>query len=106
MCLVVVSLYVARYGHSSVVLSTVSVLVMGGAGDGSLREDVWKTVDDGASWIRMTSSAGWTGAKFTQFTIFLFSLAPPTSTSCACTLSYSFVYSLQTYIQRGPVIVV
>ncbi len=56
---------VARHGHSSVVLSDGSVLVMGGnAGvSGTRTNDVWRTVDDGANWILVTSSAGWTGKK-------------------------------------------
>ena len=45
------------------VLSDGSVLVMGGIGAGGYKNDVWKTVDGGASWIRVTSSAGWTGKK-------------------------------------------
>ena len=48
------------------VLSDGSVLVMGGDGgstSGSLMNDVWKTADGGASWILVTSSAGWTGKK-------------------------------------------
>ena len=44
------------------VLSDGSVLVMGGA-DNNQKNDVWKTVDGGASWILVTSSAGWTGKK-------------------------------------------
>ena len=44
------------------VLSDGSVLVMGGT-VGNLKNDVWKTVDGGASWILVTSSAGWTGKK-------------------------------------------
>ena len=44
------------------VLSDGSVLVMGGFG-GSSKNDVWKTVNGGASWILVTSSAGWTGKK-------------------------------------------
>ena len=43
-------------------LSDGSVLVMGGD-DGNRRNDVWKTVDGGATWILVTSSAGWTGKK-------------------------------------------
>ena len=47
------------------VLSDGSVLVMGGSGGkfGGDKNDVWKTVDGGASWILVTSSAGWTGKK-------------------------------------------
>ena len=49
--------------HTSVVLSDGSVLVMGGEDKFSgLKNDVWKTVN-GASWILVTSSAGWTGKK-------------------------------------------
>ena len=44
------------------VLSDGSVLVMGGYA-GSYMNDVWKTVNGGASWIVVTSSAGWTGKK-------------------------------------------
>ena len=46
------------------VLSDGSVLVMGGYdSSGGYKNDVWKTVDGGASWILVTSSAGWTGKK-------------------------------------------
>ena len=46
------------------VLSDGSVLVMGGK-DGGLNDknDVWKTVNGGASWILVTFIAGWTGKK-------------------------------------------
>jgi hypothetical protein len=46
-----------------VVLSDGSVLVMGGVGSSGAKNDVWKTVDGGASWTLVTSSAGWTGRK-------------------------------------------
>ncbi len=45
------------------VLSDGSVLLMGGYDDSSLKNDVWKTVNGGASWILVTSSAGWEGKK-------------------------------------------
>ena len=44
------------------VLSDGSVLVMGGGGSNT-KNDVWKTVNGGTSWILVTSSAGWTGKK-------------------------------------------
>ncbi len=46
---------------TGVVLSDGSVLVMGGGFDN--RGFVWKTVDGGASWILVTSSAAWGGKK-------------------------------------------
>ena len=51
------------------VLSDGSVLVMGGSGGkfGGDKNDVWKTVDGGASWILVTSRAGWTGKKIIHF---------------------------------------
>ena len=45
------------------VLSDGSVLVMGGLDGASKKNDVWKTVNGGASWTLVTSSAGWTGKK-------------------------------------------
>jgi hypothetical protein len=55
---------VARTSHTSVMLSDGSVLVMGGYDDTFSRtNDVWKTVNGGANWILVTSSAGWTGKK-------------------------------------------
>ena len=68
MCIIV-----ARAGHTSVVLSDDSVLVMGGIDDDRSYNDVWKTVDGGASWILVTSSAGWTG-KCMQPAGYLYSL--------------------------------
>ena len=51
----------ARHGHRSVVLSTGTVLVMGGRDDSSYRNDVWKTVDSGATWSVVKSNADWGG---------------------------------------------
>ena len=47
------------------VLSDGSVLVMGGEVEGGRKNDVWKIVDGGASWILVTSSAWgqWGGKK-------------------------------------------
>ncbi len=42
-----------------------TVLVMGGDAGGK-KNDVWKTVNGGSSWILVTSNAGWTGKKILQ----------------------------------------
>ncbi len=55
-------LIVARNAHTSVALSDGSVLVFGGRESAtSFKNDVWKSVNGGASWILVTSSAGWGG---------------------------------------------
>ena len=51
------------------VLSDGSVLVLGGYDYSSLKNDVWKTVDGGASWILVTSLAGWTGKKIIHLSL-------------------------------------
>ena len=52
------------------VLSDGSVLVMGGSDNVSgYKNDVWKTVNGGASWILVTSSAGWTGKKIIHLSL-------------------------------------
>ncbi len=54
----------ARSAFAGASLSDGSVLVMGGyAGGSGYRNDVWKTLDGGASWILVTSSAGWAGKE-------------------------------------------
>jgi len=53
-----------RLGHSSVVLSDGSILVVGGAGEGVERFDVWRSVDSGLTWTRQTANTGWTGRSF------------------------------------------
>jgi hypothetical protein len=55
--------FAARHGHCSVVLSTGTVLVMGGRDDFSCRNDVWKTADSGADWSVVKANADWGGNK-------------------------------------------
>jgi PKD repeat protein len=52
----------ARLYHSSVVMPDGSIILMGGMGGrdgGSLTNDVWRSVDNGATWTLMTASAEW-----------------------------------------------
>ena len=64
LCLSLHVIFVGRWQHTSVVLSDGSVLVMGGVDPVSgYKNDVWKTVNGGASWILVTSSAAWTGRE-------------------------------------------
>jgi subtilisin family serine protease len=54
-----------RDGHSSVVMPDGSIVLMGGY-DGSgfnRKNDVWRSTDNGATWIQLTESAGWSGRE-------------------------------------------
>jgi len=48
-----------RYAHSSVAMPDGSIVLMGG-NDGSLKNDVWRSMDNGTTWIQVNASAGWT----------------------------------------------
>jgi hypothetical protein len=65
---------VARSSHTSVVLSDGSVLVMGGLDATNVyKNDVWKSVDRGASWTVATLAAGWTGMESKSYRCHFFS---------------------------------
>ncbi len=73
---------VARRGHTSLVLSGGSVLVMGGENDiPGYTNDVWETLDGGASWILVTSSAGWEGKEILK--LGSLSIPPPLGIECS-----------------------
>ncbi len=49
-----------RYGHSSVVMPDGSIVLMGGcSGDGPCLNDTWRSTNNGATWILMNASSGW-----------------------------------------------
>ena len=52
--------WAAREGHTCVVMPDGSIVLMGG-NDGTMdySNDVWRSTDYGATWTRMTASAGW-----------------------------------------------
>jgi PGF-pre-PGF domain-containing protein len=53
--------WTTRSGHTSIGLADGSVVLMGGYDfDNRLKmNDVWRSVDDGATWMRVNSNAGW-----------------------------------------------
>ena len=52
--------WLARHAHSSVALPDGSIVLMGGEGAiGTLLNDVWRSIDNGATWTRQTEHAGW-----------------------------------------------
>jgi|GEM_PF-529725 len=52
--------WAARYGHTSVVLSGDSILLMGGRSDINTRfNDTWRSDDGGATWTQQTENAEW-----------------------------------------------
>jgi PKD repeat protein len=48
-----------REGHSSVVMSDGSIILMGGSNSSSQKNDVWRSTNNGADWTQMTASAEW-----------------------------------------------
>jgi uncharacterized repeat protein (TIGR01451 family) len=52
--------WAARYGHSSVVMPDGSIVLMGGAEYWDLRNDVWRSTDNGITWTQVNTNAGWT----------------------------------------------
>ncbi|MFA5379264.1 MAG: PKD domain-containing protein, partial [Dehalococcoidia bacterium] len=50
----------ARYGSTSVAMPDSSVVLMGGYDSGTrLMNDVWRSTDNGVTWIQVNASAGW-----------------------------------------------
>ena len=56
----------ARYWHSSVAMPDGSIVLMGGYGSGSLKNDMWRSTDNGATWTQMNASAGWAARDVSQ----------------------------------------
>jgi hypothetical protein len=52
--------WTGRNDHTSVTLPGGSIVLMGGY-DGTRRNDVWRSTDQGATWTQMTPAAPWTG---------------------------------------------
>ena len=59
----------ARIGHSSVVMPDGSIILTGGIGNKGaandlVMNDVWRSIDNGATWMQVNASAGWSGRAF------------------------------------------
>jgi PKD repeat protein len=52
-----------RWGHSSVAMPDGSIVLMGGYG-GGIKNDTWRSTDNGATWTQVNASAGWTGRVY------------------------------------------
>jgi formylglycine-generating enzyme required for sulfatase activity/photosystem II stability/assembly factor-like uncharacterized protein len=53
--------WVPRSNHTSVVLPDGSIVLMGGdAGNATRFNDVWRSIDQGETWVQMTEAAPWT----------------------------------------------
>lgn len=48
-----------RSGHVVMTIDEGSLLLLGGESEGSVRNDVWTSTDDGASWSELSADAGW-----------------------------------------------
>ena len=56
----------ARHYHSSVAMPDGSIVLMGGQDVSlSIKNDTWRSKDNGATWTEMTASAGWRAAPST-----------------------------------------
>ena len=51
--------WLARYDHSSVAMPDGSIVLMGGNDGYNLKNDVWRSTDNGATWTEVNASAGW-----------------------------------------------
>ncbi|MCX6689907.1 MAG: hypothetical protein NTZ39_09520, partial [Methanoregula sp.] len=53
--------WTARAWHSSVAMPDGSIVLMGGdVGSGVYKDDTWRSTDNGATWMQVNASAGWT----------------------------------------------
>jgi hypothetical protein len=54
-----------RTGHSSVVMTDSSIMLMGGVNNtGNCMNDVWQSKDSGATWTKITASATWSARGY------------------------------------------
>jgi PKD repeat protein len=53
-----------RMSHCSVAMPDGSIVLMGGlTSDGYTNDEVWKSIDDGTTWTRVTASPGWSARR-------------------------------------------
>jgi PKD repeat protein len=52
--------WTARSSHSSVVMLDGSIILMGGEDGSGLKNDVWRSTDNGSTWTLVNATPGWT----------------------------------------------
>lgn len=56
--------WVARGGYGAIENSSTSIFVMGGRNAaGTLLNDVWRSTDNGSTWVQQTAAAGWSARE-------------------------------------------
>jgi len=54
--------WAARSGHTALLLPDGAIILIGGLGaTGSPKNDVWRSTDQGATWVQLTAAAEWSG---------------------------------------------
>jgi PKD repeat protein len=53
-----------RIGHTSIAMPDGSIILMGGYDGSNRKNDVWRSMDDGATWTQINASAGWTARGY------------------------------------------
>ena len=62
--------WIGRYGHAGVVMPDGSIIMAGGFSYGpSYQNDVWRSRDNGLTWMEQTSNAGWSPRYFQSMVV-------------------------------------
>ena len=56
----------ARYGHCSVLMPDGSIVLMAGWTKDGWKNDVWRSIDNGATWTQITANAPWSSRPYSN----------------------------------------